>query len=133
MKLHQIGEIAVNLDAIEYVDMKERTLHFVSGNTIDLTEAELESFVSKYNRQNTNEVENAVKQLLKVARFDPNLLTREGLIEATIIAATRFGLKEEVKKMSRGKKLKELPTNILVKVYQRTLKRAEEIEKSLPF
>lgn len=133
MKLHQISSIAINIDAIEYIDMNENTIYFKSGSSLTLSNKELEFFVIKYNGQNTDEIENAVKSLLRIARLNPNLLTLDGMRDAIISLATRNGLQKTVKELTEGKKLKELTMDKLSKVYIEIVKQSEEIEKKLPF
>lgn len=133
MKLHQISSLVINLDAIEYVDMNNNKIHFVSGNSITMNDDELKMFVYSYNGQNTDEIEKAVKKLLRIARLNPDLLTREGMRDAIISLATRNALQKDVKRLTQGKMLKDLPMSQLAKVYKEILKISEEFERKLGF
>lgn len=133
MKLHQINSLVINLDAIDFIDMNNNEIFFRSGQSVIISDDELKFFVYKYNGQNTDEIENAVKKLLRIARLNPDLLTREGVRDAIISLATRYSLQKEVKELAEGKMLKDLPMSKLAGIYKKLLKQADELEKSLPF
>lgn len=133
MKLHQINSLVINLDAIDFIDMNNNEIFFRSGQSVIISDDELKFFVYKYNGQNTDEIEIAVKKLLRIARLNPDLLTREGVRDAIISLATRYSLQKEVKELAEGKMLKDLPMSKLAGIYKKLLKQADELEKSLPF
>lgn len=129
MKMIMLKDKYINLEKVEQID-EDNNLIFESGNSIKLTDQELELFIKQYNLFDTNEINFLIKRMAEVVFTNPIYMTEEGLRSDINLKIERYDLKDFAIKHNAGKKFKDLNHKELVSL-QKAL--VEEIQKDYPF
>lgn len=133
MKLVQVGDKLINLDKVLYLDLETNQLHLQDEKVIDMSQHNIDSFVFDYNLLDTDEIRKAITSITRSVRLDPNLLSKDGLIETITIMVRMYHLTDDLKSLNEGRKLKELSISELVNTYLEIREKAEKIKEERGF
>lgn len=133
MKLVKIGSNLVNLDRVIHLSLETHALTLTDGEVIRMTPEEVDQFVKDYNMFDTDDRAVLSERIARVVLSNPQYLTKEGIQEQVTIFVKYHDLKDEFKKMSNGKKLREIGIGRLIDIYRELQEIQKEREKNLPF